>query len=156
MNTYMRLLLCLGFAGGLLVSVGALAPDWLADFGLDPADLFDLLGSTERERLRRDDLVARDRYFLDNIKGKQRITMEVLSNGMTLREAAKRFQALNAACPEYDWDEFRRVFPGKTDEERHCRQVLASVRLKLEVDRSKGNLLLSRLEAELQAAIQVD
>ena len=156
MNTYARLLLCLGLAGGLLVGVGALAPDWLAEWGLDPATLCDLLGTTERERLRRDDLVARDRYFLDNVEGKQRVTREVLNHGMTLREAAARFQALNAACPEYDWNEFRRLFPGKTDEERHCRQVLAAVRLRLEGDRSQGKLLMSRLEAELQAAIQAN
>jgi hypothetical protein len=156
MNTYVRLLLCLGFAGGLLVSVGALAPDWLAELGLDPAALCDLLGAAERERFRGDDLVARDRYFLDNVEGKQRVTQEVLNNRMTLREAAARFQALNAACPEYDWDEFRRIFPGKTDEERHCRQVLVSVRLKVEGDRSRGTILLDRLEAELQQAIQAD
>jgi hypothetical protein len=156
MNTYVRLLLCLGFAGGVLVSVGTLVPDWLAESGLDPAALCDLLGATERERLRRDDLVARDRYFLDNVEGKHRVTQEVLNHGMSLREAAARFQALNAACPEYDWNEFRRLFPGKTDEERHCRQVLAAVRLRLERDRTQGNLLLSQLEAELQAAIHAN
>jgi hypothetical protein len=156
MNTYARYLLCLGFAGGLLVSVGTLAPDWLSGLGLDPAGFFELLGANERERLRHDDLVARDRYFLDNVEGKHRITEDVINRGMTLREAAARFQALNEACPEYDWNGFRRTFPGATDEERHCRQVLSAVRLKVEGDHAHGTLLLQRLEAEMQASAQAD
>jgi hypothetical protein len=156
MNTYMRYLLGLGFASGLLVSVGTLAPEWLAGLGMDPAGLCDLLSASERERLRHDDLVARDRYFLDNVEGKHRVTEEVLNRTMTLREAAARFQDLNAACPEYDWDGFRRLFPGKTDEERHCRQVLSAVRMKVEADRAQANLLLDRLEAEMQASFHAD
>lgn len=156
MNTYTRYLLCLGFAGGLLVSVGTLAPQWLSGLGLDPTGLFELLGTNERERLRHDDLVARDRHFLDNLEGKNRIIGDVINYKMTLREAAARFQSLNEACPDYDWDGFRRAFPGKTDEERHCNQVLAAVRMKVEGDHAQGSQLLKRLEAEMHASVAAE
>jgi hypothetical protein len=156
MNTYVRYLLGVGFAGGLLVSVGTLAPEWLSGFGLDPAGLFDLLGANERERLRHDELVARDRHLLDNVEGKKQVTDDVVNQALTLREAAARFQALNAACPEYDWEGFRRAFPGKTDEERHCRQVLAAVQMKIEADQAQGSLLLKRLEEEMQATFHAN
>jgi hypothetical protein len=156
MNTYARYLLCLGFAGGLLLSVGTFAPEWLSGLGLDPAGLVELLGKNERERLRHDDLVARDRFFLDNVEGKNRVIGEVINYKMTLREAAARFQALNDACPDYDWEGFRRAFPGKTDEERHCHQVLAAVRLKVEGDHAHGSHLLKRLEAEMHVSVHAE
>jgi hypothetical protein len=152
MNTYARYLLGLGFAGGLLVSVGTLAPEWLSGLGLDPAGLLELIGENERERLRHDDLVARDRYFLANVEGKHQITEDVINRKLTLREAAVQFQTLNEACPEYDWDSFRRAFAGRTNEERHCRQVLAAVRMKVEGDHARENLLLKSLEREMQTA----
>jgi hypothetical protein len=101
-------------------------------------------------------LVARDRPFVANIEGKNQVIQDVVNHKLTLREAAARFKALNEACPEYDWDTFRRAFPGSTDEERHCRQVLAAVRLTVEGDRARANLLLKQLEAELQGSYRAE
>src|SRR5712691_10131221 len=144
-----RFILCIGFAIGMLVGLNWLAPGFVAGLGLDSEGLFDLAVANERARLHTEELVARDRQFVANLEGKQQVLRELLDERLTLREAAARFQELNEACPAYDWERFRENFPGRTTEERHCRQVLVAVRPYLESNHSASRDRLARLETEL-------
>jgi hypothetical protein len=58
-------------------------------------------------------------------RAQQRIARELCAGQLSLWEAAERFQELNEAGADFDWQAFRNAFPGGTNEERHCRQVLA-------------------------------
>ena len=66
------------------MSVGTFAPEWLSGLGLDPAGFFELLGENERERLRHDELVARDRPFVANIEGKNQVIQDVVNHTLCL------------------------------------------------------------------------
>ena len=125
----------------------------LAGLGLDSDSLFDLATANERARLKTEELVAKDRQVVDNLEGKQKVVRQLLDGRLTLREAAARFQELNEACSVYDWERFRETFPGRTDEERHCRQVLVAVRPYLDSSVSASRELLARLETELEESI---
>jgi hypothetical protein len=75
----------------------------------------------------------------------------LLAGELTLFEAAIRFRDLSERGPPFDWENFRRVYPGRSDEERFCRKVIAEVERSLTPDaptRRAGVLAL--LEAELR------
>jgi hypothetical protein len=150
MNGYARFLLCLGFGFGVLVAADWLVPGWFAKVGLDSGSLLELFRAQHREELRREELAARDRYYLDNLEGKRAVVCKLLERELSLREAADRFQSLNAACPDYDWEAFRAAFPGQDDEERHCRQVLAAVRMQVGPESGPGRELIAELEIEME------
>ncbi len=150
MKNIARFILCIGFAVGVLVGLNWLAHGFLAGLGLDSESLFDLAIANERARLQTQELMAKDRQILGNLEGKQKILRELLDERLTLREAAARFQELNEACPAYDWWRFRETFPGRTDEERHCRQVLVAVRPYLVSNDSASRDRLARLETEME------
>ena len=65
-----------------------------------------LISSASRE----DDLIIRDRAFVENIEGKKHVIKATLEGHLTLREAAAQFQNLNLLCPEYDWQDFAACF----------------------------------------------
>jgi len=150
MNGYARFFLCLGFGIGLLVAVDWLAPERLARFGLDSSSLIELFSAQRREEQRHEALAARDRYYLDNLEGKQEVVRELLERRLTLRQAAARFQTLNAACADYDWEGFRAAFEGRDDEEQHCRQVLSFARMQMGPVSGPGNELIEELDLELE------
>src|SRR5262249_4450453 len=58
---------------------------------------------------------------------KRAIVAELLAERLTLRQAAARFQELNAATPERQLACWREACPGDTDEERNCWTVLRYV-----------------------------
>jgi hypothetical protein len=150
MNSYARFFLYLGCAGGLLVGAGTAAPGWLARMGLDPGEICEAINSSWREQLRHEELVARGRPLHDSLEAKVVVTQDLRAGRVTLREAASRFQALNHACPEYDWERFRQAFPGQTDEERHCRQVLVAADNTLRGAPDCEDEVLTRLQAEFR------
>jgi len=83
---------------------------------------------------------------------KQALAREVADGRLTLREVAARYRELDEAAPGFHWEEFRRKYPGASDEERHCREVISFVRA-LPPERGDGERTVAgRLESELQAS----
>jgi hypothetical protein len=88
------------------------------------------------------------------IKAKYAITQRVIAGEMGLLEAAAWFGSLNetpADCPDENW----RNFPGQSDGEKLCRQVLAWVTSYAEkqLPGDEQVVLLQALEEELQQHI---
>jgi hypothetical protein len=121
--------------------------------GFDREDIYSQLARLDSERSRTVELQTRDRAFLENIEGKKNVVKAVIDGRLTLREAAAQFQTLNLLCPEYDWKGFRRAFPGRTEEERHCRQVLVCLRIEARNGSGPVASLLAKLESELNRDI---
>jgi hypothetical protein len=70
---------------------------------------------------------------------------------LTLLGAAARFRALDLAPPAFHWKAFRAAFRGDSDEERHCREVIAWVEMELEqTDPCLALATRARLVAELE------
>jgi hypothetical protein len=81
---------------------------------------------------------------------------ELIAGRRTLREAAARSQALAREDPDFPWDMFRREYPGRTDEERHCRQMIVFVQTALQDHPGEAAEVVARLEAELEAYREPD
>ena len=76
---------------------------------------------------------------------------ELRAGRLSLLEAAMRFRELGEAGPPFDWEGFRRLNPGRTDEERFCRLVLGCAPGALSGNEpSRRTLALGRLEREWQ------
>ncbi len=85
---------------------------------------------------------------------KTQVVDRLLAGEFTLAEAAACFRFLDDNPPEYPAD-FRSRYPGDSEGERACRQVIAWVatRLRTPGHGSKGAGVFRRLEAELQALL---
>jgi hypothetical protein len=118
--------------------------------GLAYEEVYANLSLLESERTREDDLIARDRALIENFEGKEHVMKEVMEGRLTLHEAAAQFQMLNLMCSEYNWNVFRRLYPGQTDEQRHCRQVLAFLWIKANQGSGPAYDVAVRLESEFK------
>jgi hypothetical protein len=81
---------------------------------------------------------------------KDQVVQAVLAGRLTLLEAAALFRALDRGPPTFHWDSFRARWPGDSDDERHCHEVIdfmASAAIR--DDPCKGKALRERLQAEL-------
>jgi hypothetical protein len=56
--------------------------------------------------------------------GKHRVVRAVLAGQVTLQEAAAYFRALDREGPPVRWDLIRAHWPGSSDDERYCHQVI--------------------------------
>src|SRR5262249_33796987 len=81
---------------------------------------------------------------------------EVIAGRLTLREAAARFRALAKENPDFQWETFRRTYPGASDEERHCRQVIDAAQKALGYEPDEAAEVVTRLEAELREHLERD
>lgn len=59
---------------------------------------------------------------------KAQVTRAVVAGRLSLLEAAACFRALELEPPAFDWALFRAAWPGDSDPERHCHEVLKYVR----------------------------
>jgi hypothetical protein len=78
------------------------------------------------------------------IAAKDRLAAQVIEGRLALLDAAARFRDLDRQPPPFKWDWFRDK--GRSDEERHCREVIRFVR----VQGQAGAAVAARLEAELR------
>jgi hypothetical protein len=126
---------------GLAVFAARLVPG--LDALLPAPDAY--LREQQRNLQLRDDMAALNRVNAD----KHELTEEVIAGRVGLLEAARRFSDLDAAAPQFNRAAFRRTWPGHTDEERYCREVMGFVRTTLSDQPDRRHLVLGQLEAEL-------
>ena len=148
MNGFVRLAACAAVAGSVLTGLGAVRQDcdWPALSSL-------------RAKVRRD-LKERDRFAsvgqaIDARLGDRRAVMRELRQGrLSLVEAAAAFRDLNER-PGVPPSPFRVLFPGASDEEKLCRQVISWARSEREEETThEAQERARRLEAELAAILK--
>jgi hypothetical protein len=149
MKALVWLALLVSLACGLAFALLGVPGGWSG--GPGDGFLADVLAEAERGS-RLDDLSG---AYARRIFAKHRLVADVIAGRLSLLEAAACFRDLNEQPPAYDRERFLVLYPGADDDERHCREVLAWV-----IDQSRGSLdaggtdlLVARLEAELQAVI---
>jgi hypothetical protein len=67
-----------------------------------------------------------------------RVVRALIEGQLTLQRGAEQLRDLHAVNPYFNWKVFRDVYPGVTDQERCCRQLL--VLIDLERTRHHGGL----------------
>jgi len=143
---------------GLLAVLAAVAwtwPDLLEHCGLDLAAGARCREEQARAR-HRDEAVAR-RYAvsLQRTHAKQAIIDDLIAGRLTLVEAARRFILVNET-PVICQDDYRAIYPGRSDGEKACRQVLRWVESHLEtLTPSQADALRRRLDAEWHEGLRL-
>ena len=89
-----------------------------------------------------------------SLREKDQVARAVIDGRLTLVEAVARFRAINASRPA-NLPVRLDQYPGKTDEERVCREVISYVETRLP-DQPETSAILARLESELQAHLAAD
>jgi hypothetical protein len=82
------------------------------------------------------------------------VVSAVIEGRCPLPEAAAHFRELNRGLSNFRWEDFRRYYPGGTDGERCCRQVIQYVACRLGDRPDRGAAVVRRLEAELEERLR--
>jgi hypothetical protein len=77
------------------------------------------------------------------------LTLRVIAGELTLQETGARFRKLNDETPDFSWDVFRLGFPGASDEERCCWQVIHRVESELAPDPARFAAVREHLLAQM-------
>jgi len=77
------------------------------------------------------------------------VAEDLLAGRLALLDAAAQMRALSRANPDFRWESFRWTFPGRNDDERHCRQAIAALHAFPTDDPARLLRTVQRLEAEL-------
>jgi hypothetical protein len=136
---------CLGTAVAMVAGMFFLVYGWLrpgTDSLLSPERL---LWEQRRSQRLHDEMDAVDRI----IQAKHALSQDVADGKLRLQEAARRFHELDAGHPGFNRDAFRRAYPGKSDEERYCREVIGFAAAAVGDEAGQGVALRGRLETEL-------
>jgi hypothetical protein len=142
---------CTAFAGALLVPLLVILADRFADHAGSEAGC-DGLGTLDARAVpcpQEDRLEARRVAGCRRSEVQRRIAREVIAGRLALLEAARWCRDLNETNPEFVWSDFRKVYPGTSDDERHVRYVLALVRAELPRGTRTAKCVTAHLEAEL-------
>ena len=148
METFVRLSLGAGLLGALIAGGSSAYFTWSARLGLNLTEWLDIQQRLEEEGRRRDILSYQSQQLSRNLEAKCRVLEDLRDHRLTLLEAAARFRALGCPGPENNLKLFRLVYPGQTDEERWCRQVIGFLR-GADSNQSELASLVDEFEAEL-------
>jgi hypothetical protein len=138
---------------GLFAGALSVRPAWLSAAGLDFWNLPELYACLESATRRSDELEQHSREIFGRIDAKQKVLRALSEDDLSLVEAAARFGEVNSQSPEavaY----VRDMYPGHSDEERLCRQVLSWARFVLPEESDKSRATFTRLEAEMEAYVK--
>jgi hypothetical protein len=81
---------------------------------------------------------------------KDRVLRALLAGRLSLLEAAGYFRALELGSPPFHWEQFRSRWPGSSDAERHCHEVIdAAHDLANRAGDPRGKEVCNRLRGEL-------
>ena len=83
-------------------------------------------------------------------EAKQAAVLDLVHGRTTLLEAAARMRDLDRAAPGFKWEQFRQAFPGVSDEERHCREIIARIPWASPLNGPTGAAVARRCEEELR------
>jgi hypothetical protein len=113
---------------GLLTLVGlglcATRPEAIAALGGQVTGMRDPEEAVQQEEQTGRELDQRSRAVRQRMVERTRIVHDLIDGKLTLHQAADRFHTLNCEAPDCQ-TAFQWAFPGKSDEERCCRQVIA-------------------------------
>jgi hypothetical protein len=139
--------------GLALVSVGWTSPGLVEQCGLDFWSVPDLQASIDESERQQDEKDVEDQRVLQRIEVKEGLITQLIDGRATIPEVAAQFKALNAGRKDY-LALFHRQYPGASDDECYCRNVLAFAESRLYREGSRGEERAEMLRHELNRLIR--
>jgi hypothetical protein len=148
-------LVVLGLVAAVLFGIAWAQPDLLACCGLNFAEISQYQEQEVREQQRRESMDRHHQVILRRIEAKNEVVRELTTGQLSLMQAARRFKDLDET-PATCQDDYRRSYPGRSDGEKACRQVLRWVESHLEtLTPSQADALRRRLDAEWHEGLRL-
>jgi hypothetical protein len=130
-------------------------PCWATTAGLDVWNLRQLARDFDEQRQLAEKLEEQKELVLSRIAAKEAIIHDLVTDEITLVEAAARFRHVKGGAGENP-ESHADYFAGRTENERCCRQVLQWVRAETETwTPSEAEKIRARLTAELEAHLAI-
>jgi hypothetical protein len=138
------------FVSTVLAGIASFYPQWAVALGVDFWNIPALERQVEETERASNDLDEWGHTIFDRIVAKRRVTRDVLEGRLSLLEAAIRFRDLNAQRRPNPVS-LRDAYPGRTDAERVCRQVISWVVAEAQfIDPQQAKTVVASLERELE------
>jgi hypothetical protein len=147
MNTIMRLSICAGALAVAFVGLELTNREWIRELGPAVAELYQQRSRLDQEQRRRRKLNDESVCLREKAACKQLVLDDLLADRISLGQAAARFRDLELVLPTCCPSLLASLYPGSSEEERYCRQVIAHVTAELE---KRDVARLDTLTAELE------
>ena len=146
-----RLLTTLLVLVGCLAGVGYVQPNWAAVVGLDGDSYHQAEQVVENEPFRAEELQRRTEIITKRINAKYQLVQQLIHGKRNLFEVAAWFRYFNET-PADCQDDYRTFWPGNSDGEKLCRQVILWTRTELErtAPASRAEEMGRQLERQLE------
>jgi hypothetical protein len=148
-NQFGRLVLGVGVVLVLVGFAHWLLQTWASRMIQDLRDLPQLIWEIEEAKEHRRDLDAVAEDIFAGQAAKKRLIGELIAGRLSLLETAAGFKQVYKSRSSFVEEEYRRAWPGDSEEERYCRDVIAWVGV-LANSPEQAREVTGRLEAELK------
>jgi len=153
MKMNLRAVPIVAVVGLALVSIGWTLPGLAGDCGLDFWNVPELRVRIEQDQQQRDDMDAEDQRVLQRVEIKEGLITQLIEGRTNIPEVAAHFKLLNAGRGDY-LALFRSQYPGASDDECYCRNVLAFADSRLWRHGRSGREKSERLHHELDRLLR--
>jgi hypothetical protein len=153
MNTILRTSVCAGALAVAFAGLELTTPGWIGELGPALAEFYEQRARLDREQRLARQLVEEEQRLHEKAACKKSVLNDLLADRISLWEAAERFRALEMASPMRCPLVFASFYPGNSDEERFCRQIIAQVAVELENRPDNDRVLIQTLMAQLEEAL---
>ncbi|HXG08327.1 MAG TPA: hypothetical protein VNK04_00910 [Gemmataceae bacterium] len=139
MHASLRLVLCVVYLYSAVTVLCRFCPGWSEALTVE-------IDRAGQERERQEQRRAEDALE----KAKEEVAAALVAGRLTLWEAGARFAALDEQFPCVRGEGASRRFPGRSEEERRCREVIAYAEELLADQPDQAEELVARLQLELE------
>jgi hypothetical protein len=155
MNVLLRLSVCASACLLLGITLARTPSGWVSGFAPGLSRLSEVWLDLAEETARELDLEDNRAAVTERVMAKARLVEELVAGRRTLLQTAARFRALNSGPPRFHWEHFREAYPGATDDEKCCYEVLFAARpTPNSPDRERRLALVEQLKAELRQLVE--
>ncbi len=126
-----RILVYCSLAVTTLGGIGYAYPELPYELGLDFWNEDELRHNIDQHHSTMERIQQQSRIVYNRIQIKERLTDQLLAGERTIFDVAEEFHQMNLMMPAY-MTSIRATFPGKTDEEKMCWNVLGYAHMRAE------------------------
>jgi hypothetical protein len=149
MCVWLRWFTCSAALALVLSGLEATNPGWLSQLGPALYEFQQLRARLVREHKQEDQLSEQSKQVLRSCERKSQLAADVIAERLSLQEAAAQFRELAQTAPASHLKGLHLIFPGCSDEECFCREVIACVEAQFFDRPDKASGLIARLSREL-------
>lgn len=139
--------------GLALVSIGWTMSAFASDWGLDFWSVPELRARIENDQRQQNELDVEDQLVLQRIEIKEGLISQLIDGRTTIPEVAAHFKQLNEGRELY-LALYRKQYPGASDDECYCRNVVAFAEARLWRMGSQGREKSERLHRDLDRLLR--